>query len=45
MTTTTDYRTTVRVNASADAVFDAVTTRRGARRVVEPGDRLRPGRW
>jgi len=26
MTTTTDYRTTVRVNASADAVFDAVTT-------------------
>lgn len=26
MTTTTDYRTTVRVNASADVVFDAVTT-------------------
>ena len=26
MTTTTDYRTTVRVNAPADVVFDAVTT-------------------
>jgi uncharacterized protein YndB with AHSA1/START domain len=26
MTTTTDYRTTVRVNAPADNVFDAVTT-------------------
>lgn len=26
MTTTTDYRTTVRVNAAADVVFDAVTT-------------------
>ena len=26
MTTTTDYRTTIRVNAPADAAFDAVTT-------------------
>ena len=26
MTTTTDYRTTVRVNAPADVVFDAITT-------------------
>lgn len=26
MTTTTDYRTTVRVNSPADVVFDAVTT-------------------
>jgi uncharacterized protein YndB with AHSA1/START domain len=26
MATSTDYRTTVRVNASADAVFDAITT-------------------
>jgi uncharacterized protein YndB with AHSA1/START domain len=26
MTTTTDYRTTVRVNASTDAVFDAITS-------------------
>ena len=26
MTTSTDYRTTVRVNASADVVFDAVTS-------------------
>ena len=29
MTTTTDYRTTVRVNAPADVVFDAVTTADG----------------
>ena len=26
MTTSTDYRTTIRINASADAVFDAVTS-------------------
>lgn len=29
MTTTTNYRTTVRVNAPADVVFDAVTTAEG----------------
>ncbi len=29
MTTATDYRTTVRINASADVVFDAVTTTKG----------------
>ena len=29
MTTTTDYRTTVRVNAPAEVVFDAVTTAGG----------------
>jgi uncharacterized protein YndB with AHSA1/START domain len=29
MTTSTDYRTTVRINAPADAVFDAVTTTDG----------------
>ena len=26
MTTTTDYRTTIQINASADVVFDAITT-------------------
>ena len=29
MTTTTDYRTTIRVNASPDVLFDAVTTTEG----------------
>ena len=29
MTTSTDYRTTIRVHAPADAVFDAVTTTEG----------------